>query len=481
MKSRVITDFYLSLTVLILSISVSLYLALNIIDFSSIFSPNKKEVIKNIDLPKDQVGIETLSAEEAIQTKAYETQTAKTYAQGISKYLETLESTTDLPSNSLNKAQIKLELDRALQTFSSIDPTNSLSIKELELLLSEAKSKSNEGQYAGLTGILAVRYQIAGEEEKALDYYNTSLTYAEKIEDHAALSNGYQILGLIDWGRGNLESAIDYFERSKLSFDLLGAAPHVARANAMIAFIYQSRNEPEKAIRYHQEALRISEAQGDKETAAGSHFLIGLAYQSQSDRIKAITHYKKALPVFKKIDTEKIRVARIYSYLSMESMSRNQALEAIEFAKKSIIFFEELEALSDRSAINAFLGSIYVVHREPRLAINHLSQALTFYKQQSNSARILYCHYYLGQAYFGLKDWSLAKESYQAALVMSASMGAIKKEAEIYARLGDLNEILGDRTLSMRDYRASLSKYKEAGATEEVKNILKYMNSQSMQ
>ena len=184
-------------------------------------------------------------------------------------------------------AQASAQWPEALTTFEGLGRG--------ELLL------SLEGTLANDIGLL---YQAKGEWERAIEYYERSLAFKEKVGDEYGMAPTFHNLGLVYQYKGKLDKAIEYHERSLAIVEKIGDEHGMSRLFNSLGGVYQAKGEWERAIEYYERSLAIREKVGDEHGMAFSYHNIAGLYQDQGRLQEAVPLFQKSVEILERIGDE---------------------------------------------------------------------------------------------------------------------------------------------------------------------------------
>jgi len=192
---------------------------------------------------------------------------------------------------------------------------------------------------------LATIYQAVGEHEKAVDYFEKSLTIWEKKEDPQMIGICYVNLGgqMIQLMR--YEAAKEYLINAKMLFDSIQLDYGVSAALANLAEVYRKQGKLEEAKTTVLDALERNRKRGDKGRIAITLFSLGEIETEQNQFQNAILYYQEALALAEQIGRKASirdandRLANLYSRIDQFEKAYEH-LQAFITAKDSL-FNEE--------------------------------------------------------------------------------------------------------------------------------------------
>lgn len=141
-------------------------------------------------------------------------------------------------------------------------------------------------------------YDVNGEADSALIYFNKSLLYSQKNKFPTQEQYTYNNLGMYAWNKGEYKSALtSFFKALKLAESnyLQDTTVKIDATLNNIGLIYQEMELYEKAIPYHQRALKIRTAKKRAQGEAASFNNLGICFKHLGDIQKAKTYFQKGI------------------------------------------------------------------------------------------------------------------------------------------------------------------------------------------
>jgi G-protein signaling modulator 2 len=213
----------------------------------------------------------------------------------------------------------EFELDRKehVKTVADFGETDLYFLDKVELeerwnyyigLLKDYQKKGMEdaSKFADWNYNLGMIKLLKGHAAEALNYFEKSLTFSEKLADKIGTANSLGRLGNVYAVLGQLEKAIDYYEKalviSKEIGDRRGEGAHLGN----LGNAYRNLGKVDKAIEYYEKALVIAKEIGDRRGEGNRLGNLGLAYSALGQVDKAIDYYEKSLLIGREIRDPRI-------------------------------------------------------------------------------------------------------------------------------------------------------------------------------
>lgn len=148
-------------------------------------------------------------------------------------------------------------------------------------------------------------YAIQEKFNDALHYFQTALTYAEKLQDQRFIANSLTSLGALNTSRGQYDVALEYLLRAKKQHEKTGEGDIISII-INIAELYHQLNEIDTAIRYNKEGIAIAEEKGNSpQKLANLYSNIGGMYVLKEQPHIGLGYLHKALNIHKQMGNEK--------------------------------------------------------------------------------------------------------------------------------------------------------------------------------
>ncbi|CAF1092680.1 unnamed protein product [Rotaria sordida] len=364
---------------------------------------------------------------------------------------------------------------------------------------------------AGLYDMMAMAYRQYGMFDKAMEYYQDSLTILKKTlpTEHPSLAQCYNNIGLLFYDRDDPDSAFEYFQMALAIDEPLGHRHlRLATIYGNLAVIYSIRNQYDLAIQYHERAINIC-----REVLSEHHPDLAIRYvdlgvtlikQRKFDEALYVLHKARAIYENQDINTFPLdhpNYAKFYSTMAdlySEKSDFNQAFEfytkalhirqvyyypdhpliaanlhnlgvirhrqgqyyrALGFYQRAKDLFEQVMPQNQKAITSLYdnLASLYFDKAEYELALEYYAKSLNIRRQifDAKHPSIARSEMHLGKIHAHLRNYKDAFDYYNRALQNSDNLG------EVYINLGDLHSFQNQHTNAMDFYEKALTYYKE--------------------
>jgi len=234
----------------------------------------------------------------------------------------------------------------------------------------------------------ALIYTNRNDYYNAIDNYNKSRLYFQKIKDSLGIAKVSNSIGLIEIRRGNYIaglknslSAIEIFEEKGLKDELSKAYNNLAEA-------YFKTNQIDKAIDFNFKALEVRKQIDDRDGVKLSTKNIADLYSVRKEHRRAIEYYEKVLDMISKESDQELR-GEILPKLGSEY------LQFKEFEKASELLVEGLKYNRKQNnqkgllrTLNA-IGNLNLMRKKVRLAESQLNEAYAIAQKIDHKTELL--------------------------------------------------------------------------------------------
>ncbi len=141
-------------------------------------------------------------------------------------------------------------------------------------------------------------FEVIGESDKAVVSLKESLSLSRKLGDKEFMANILNLLGILEWKKGNLKSALDYFSESHSVAKFIGDVLTVANVLNNTGVIYWQSGYLDDALQYFAQAVEIwKQIKNYNQLAAGLNN-IGLVYRYKGELATALDYFYQSLSLW---------------------------------------------------------------------------------------------------------------------------------------------------------------------------------------
>jgi two-component system NtrC family sensor kinase len=329
--------------------------------------------------------------------------------------------------NELNKRERKklIEQEQALLSLIGIYYRRSSPAewdKAMTYLQSRLQAIEKTGDQKRTAAFLYEMARISVNEKKDSVLFRTymlrSISVAKVIKDSALIVEGNSFLTAVYWSAGNFSNALNAVQSSITICRQLGYEKGLAESHRLMAGIYEELGEEEQALENFQISLDIATKTRDTIELSTTLQAMGNFYSRKKNIDKALEFYKRLLAI--------INIYKIpnYSPGTVLMLIGNVYSENSDY-KKALHYFEEslkqYEAEKDYERISISLFSIGIMYNKKEdfeKAIEYNTRAIQVTDSLNDPNQIKsYQIYLLAKDYYGLKNYAMAKELNDKAMV----------------------------------------------------------------
>lgn len=396
-----------------------------------------------------------------------------------------------LSSYSATQAQ-QSEIDslmQALKTHSKIDSTRVKIYRDISFAYYTLHSPKAGLQYADSAlsvaqklqdnkwlgkaySVYALNYWDNAQYQEALNKYEKAAACSEAANDLDNLGVTYHNIGLLYNALGEYRKAINYHEKAyELFINLPNKHKTLAALNSIGANYLYLSNYP-KAIDYYIKVLKLAEEISDYQMVGLSYENIGGVYKRMNDYKKASACFEKALAAFFKIN-DKDNAINVYNLYGTAKDQSGDHKGAIVLYEKGLKLAEETHSEKLKYDLINNSGISYLALKNYEKALKYLKQSSAYYKQIENIWKLSIAYNYYAKTLTEAPDEILKKESinpankYTIAISLLSESVKYAQEDEALNEEMSAREILSDVYAETGDYAKALYEYKKATALKD--------------
>jgi len=168
--------------------------------------------------------------------------------------------------------------------------------------LSLAKDLGDIDTQASVLSGIASTFLHEGELDKALSYYNETLSSITNEKDKATIYNSIATIYFI---KGDYQKAVEHLQKAIKIAEKYGDYQDASQMKLNLEGIYEVTRYYENAEKYLTDGLEGVKRAGDEFWEAKGYSYSGALYRDKGDKETAREYYTRAYDVFKSIGAEK--------------------------------------------------------------------------------------------------------------------------------------------------------------------------------
>jgi tetratricopeptide (TPR) repeat protein len=233
----------------------------------------------------------------------------------------------------------------------------------------------------------------AGENSKALEYYEQALSLRQSIGDKQGEATTLTNMGAVYYDLGDANKALEYYEMA-LTIGIMVVLDKQWEATTLtnIGVAYYDLGDSSKALEYYKMALPIYKILKNTNGEANILTNIGMAYYDLGENSKALECYQMALPLYRTRTHGAMRMNGEYppplynsasapaSYrhvVQLDEIDANHESMAVEYPKlTSPVSRTAFSGKSGEAILSYSIGKIYYKTGQLEEAVKYLAQCV---------------------------------------------------------------------------------------------------------
>lgn len=222
-----------------------------------------------------------------------------------------------------------------------------------------AERNSDTEQIAAAYKNIGLNHSNRADFDKALMYYDTSLTFAKKADSRLLEGELYNNLGIVYWNLGEYPEAITYYLKSLELKREEGDQRGIGMTMNNLGLVFQWVGEYDSALSYYIKSLAIAESSEDLKNMSSTYINIGIVMTSIKNYDNAKKYLHKAFLIKREIsDVQGQAVA--YEYLGLVAFEIKDFTEALNIYSKSLELYKQMQDKSGVASIHNKIGTIFL-------------------------------------------------------------------------------------------------------------------------
>ncbi|MEX2565795.1 MAG: tetratricopeptide repeat-containing sensor histidine kinase [Cyclobacteriaceae bacterium] len=262
-------------------------------------------------------------------------------------------------------------LNRLGELYYNINPDSTLAFGKLALKYSEI-SEYLEGK-ADAYRNMGAYYNLRGDYERAMEFFNYGLPIAESINYWLGLGNIYSSIGLNFYEQGKLSEAVNYYLKAlEIKENYLPEKEKSSTLNNL-GLVFTDLEDYERALSYHHEVLAIRERGNDKMGMASTLGNIGLVFKEQGKLQEALESYHSSLKIGEELSNMQLISV---SHYNIGDIQLERGLN-----KEALVHFEAALKIDKNLGDKVGMGYDYLGLGESYFNLGNLGKALASSKE----------------------------------------------------------------------------------------------------
>ncbi len=290
---------------------------------------------------------------------------------------------------------------------------------------------------------LSKQYRNISDFEKAMQYAESALTLADKINYKIGKANAYNLIGNLYIYTSNYPEVLkNSFASLKISEEI-GYKKGIASSYNNIGIIYDTQGKYTEALKNFFACLKIQEEIGNKKNIAASYNNIGAIYRNQGRYAEALEKYFASLKIYEEIGYKRGK-ANAYNNIGIIYRIQGNYPEALEFFFASLNIREEVGSKYHIASSYINIASVYGSQGKYAEALENSIASLKICEEIGDKQGVEFSYTNMGHAYEHLGNYPEALKNYLASLKISKEIDDKEGIADNYNNLGSVNIYLGN-------------------------------------
>lgn len=269
-------------------------------------------------------------------------------------------------------------------------------------------------------------YSALGQKEKALEYLQKVLVFAE--------------------GNGRAATST---QKQQLA----------AQARIYLGEIYYTQGGASRALNSFKRAEKLLSELGDRRGEAEAKLNVGYAASALADQQEALSRFNNAIDLFRTAADPRGEAQVLTAIGSIRSLQGNEDA-AIDLHRKAMSMFREIGDVQGEGVTLNGLGQAYDDLGDRLTALDFYSQALTCFEKTGSIELATVSKYKIGKVHKALGHLDEALKHYQQSIQLSQSAGRRRMEAYALKDMAEIYSIQQKNTQTFEQYQKILNLYR---------------------
>lgn len=302
----------------------------------------------------------------------------------------------------------------------------SVRVRAMQLALATArKIKYAPGEQSALFRLGAI-YSQEGKIQPALEFFNQSVTTAEKNGDLLFQANALETVSLIHRNQANYDKALEGLNRALQIYEKLNNS-RTSQILDSIGAIYMYLGDYNQAEASHRRALDVAEKNKSPEAIANSLFHLAIINRLRGNYADALRLYQEARQIHEALapqNPETYPSAAIYRHISGAYFLQGNLRLALDYNNQALAFDERRKDLLGKAYSLQMLALIRVAEKNFAAALPIAEQTVPMFEKSGDNDGLARSLTLLGNIYLSFGNYEKSLENLQKALSMREASGS---------------------------------------------------------
>ncbi|MGD2249368.1 MAG: tetratricopeptide repeat protein [Candidatus Methanofastidiosia archaeon] len=319
---------------------------------------------------------------------------------------------------------------------------------------------------ASILSEIGILHYAKSEWDTAIEYLERSLNILGTVRDKNKRAFALNVLGIIYFRKGKAEKALEFYKKALRLYETLEYTGEIAKVAGNIGLVLGSLNRWDKALQYYNRALELNKQFQERDMTAKILSEIGVLYFYMEEHDTSIGYYKESLEIFEELGNLE-ETAVTLDCLGISYSCKKEWEKAEEYYKKSLEIKEDLKDLYGMAVTYNNLGKMLGEKGDAKSGIYYLNKSINLKKKLKDDKGIADSLKAITDLYMQL-DKEKAFEAASKAFELYKKVGLSFGMGEMYFRLGEIHEDLGENDKAIQVYKNSIELFR---ITKSIVNI----------
>ncbi|MGZ3899246.1 MAG: tetratricopeptide repeat-containing sensor histidine kinase [Bacteroidia bacterium] len=269
------------------------------------------------------------------------------------------------------------------------------------------------------------------DPERAINYSNTELALAKKLNFTRGVFDSYTALGNAHYIQGDYTNALSFHKKALAISEEKKYQKGLMIANSNIGTVYHDLGAYPLQLEYCLKALKIAEGMKDTVRLAAIYSNVGSTYRAQKNYDVALGYFNKTMAIHQKRKDER-GIAGVYINVSSLLMDQQKYKEALIVLQKALLILEILKDNFQLAKCYSNIGQCYEKINDYSTALTYLKKGLEVNEKLGSSASLAGININTGIVYNKLHKGDEALKHFNTALSIAKETGHKKWQMESY-------------------------------------------------
>eukprot|EP00794_Sanderia_malayensis_P018811 gene18811-20707_t len=321
---------------------------------------------------------------------------------------------------------------------------NQSACQHYQIQLSIAEKIDDVEEISKACHSLAYAYYLMEDYEKAIDHYERNIRLATELEDRASLSTVHCNLGLAYLAVNQYDKAVSNQKKFLIAASEKKNVYNICKALGNIGEVYFREENFSEALRYFTEKLKIADDNRIETLKAAACHKLGQTYLH-------VGNFKKAFEMFNK----ELTLNKGFGNLN-RAFDCLQNIADICTMKKDYheAYQSYIEQLDTASELKDQVKEAIAFHNigTALIRLGSYQDAKSYFDKQLHLIKVLHqpkleeakCHRYIGNCYYGLKDYKTCLKHYEVQLSLVLACKSVKDQDTAYRCLFNVHKAMNN-------------------------------------